>query len=218
MCANFRVDHDEFRFLSGSAFATNCQWPTKENIEEGFSWLAKDSKPGDIAFVYYSGPSGSIGECDYLVPLYPNECIGRDSVREKLLDPMQRTGGVILRVLVDAPNCGKLFALPQWRLMCRRTYASVGGEMDVLENDDPQEYDPQQGLYARTYVLAKYKFHEYFECIKDILFYGDIVRANFVLLMGLIGAIVALIKYTNMLKDEFKNNTNQTCACENGGG
>ena len=114
-CQDFRYDSgpDYARVLDGlDGFEESRRIPTKANIEASFTWLTDNTIPGDVVFVYYAGPFGNRGEHGYLTPWMPDERIDSHFVQNKLLLPLKNTGGVVLRVLLDAPNCGGLFELP----------------------------------------------------------------------------------------------------------
>ena len=191
VCDDFRYDpeHPErIRITSGEKSAIDRQWPTKRNIEESFSWLAAESKPGDVAFIYYSGPCGNIGEYDFLVPLSADKTIDDDDIQNKLLFPLVDTGGVFLRVLLDAPNCGSLFELPD----------GLHNQMtlpDGAENQQNQAFVSKVSAYTDEGRFAKFsrKVIEFFAMLNVIFLSGDQCLKSLVLLLGSVSAVVTAI-------------------------
>ena len=203
----FKYNPDHAFVLSGGKNASNRQWPTKRNIEDKLSWLAKESKPGDVVFVYYSGPCGNVGEYDYLVPLSADERIDDDIIQEKLLFPLRHTGGVYLRVLLDAPNCGSLFELPDG--LHNQMTVPTGDSSQVTEAVDRKErivsaFNEEGWMTWATRVTLQFcdMLNVIFlggdECMQSLIKLGK----TFVILVGVGSAAYVAIKNFGKEKDD----------------
>lgn len=95
--------------------------PTKDNILKAIDWLVKDSAPGDLRFLHYSGHGSNVmdrtseekdnrDECICPVDCDKEGMIIDDVLRVRLVDPLP--AGVRLRCIFDCCHAGTMLDIP----------------------------------------------------------------------------------------------------------
>lgn len=72
--SRFQFQDSDFRVLTDDQ-ASPSNWPTRQNLMEGFRWLTQDARPGDSLVFHYSGIPVNHQSCQ--LPLafqVPHDC------------------------------------------------------------------------------------------------------------------------------------------------
>ena len=84
--------------------------PSTARVKDALAKIATESRAGDLIFLYISGASIRVDGVDCLVPLIDsNDSICASDIKGVFFDHLPSNGGVIVRVLMDAANCGSIF-------------------------------------------------------------------------------------------------------------
>ncbi|KAL3143777.1 hypothetical protein ABBQ32_003606 [Trebouxia sp. C0010 RCD-2024] len=118
--SRFQFQDSDFRVLTDDQGSPG-QWPTKDNIFEGFRWLAADARPGDSLVFHFSGHGSqtrdtmgdeSDGLNETLCPCDFKQAgqIIDDDLNNWLVNPLPQ--GVVLHCIIDACHSGSVMDLP----------------------------------------------------------------------------------------------------------
>lgn len=129
--------------------------PTRNNIMYAYQKIVRDSQPGDVVYLHYSGHGGKLQDQDgdeadgfdeTLIPLdYQNSGqIRDDDLLKYLVIPMQ--AGVFVTSIMDCCHSGTVLDLP---------YNFRGdGEQDQMQESDGFDYDNVTNLVGAIAVGA----------------------------------------------------------------